>query len=131
MHPNICLQSYVPLRRLYVCKLRVNARVSIFVFTHACMCVWMCVRARCKRASKINNPTVSEVGAPKKKKKSKSQDYGNFRGRNSSVCFQASFTPSEVRSIKHTHAHKHTHADKRVVSVTPVNRVSINLIVPT
>lgn len=58
------------------------------------------------------------------------QDYGTFRSRNSSVSFQTSFTLSKVKSIKHTHVHKHTHTDKRVVSVTLVNRVSINLIVP-
>lgn len=68
---------------------------------------------------------------PRSESRKAQVNYGPLRIWNTSVCFQTSFTLSEVKSIKHTHAHKHTHADKRVVSVKLVNRVGINLIAST
>lgn len=102
---------------------------NAFFFLHSSMWVWKRER---EWTHKRQHPKWTTLLFPRSAhEKSSSQDYGNFRSRNSSVCFQTSFTLSKVKSIKHRHTHKHAHADKRVVSVTPVNRVSINLIVPT
>lgn len=63
-------------------------------------------------------------------KKSSSQDNGNFRDWDSLFVFQASFPLGKVKAIKRTHINTCTQTE-RLVSVTLVNRVSINLIVPT
>ena len=138
----VCLQAYVPVFLQNVCMCQ-RVCFGLFECTPLCIstrcyltihnCVhylsvrdWECVRVR---AHIQDEQSCRFWGWPAKN--TISQSCGNLRGRNSSICFQTSFTLSEVKTIKSTHAQKHAHADKRVVSVMLVNRVSINLIVPT
>lgn len=126
-----CQYAYV-CNCVSVCDRCVNARVYVNVFFPFSMCeCCVCEReTECVHVKSVHPKWTTPVFPRSERKKAK-VNYGTFRSRNSSVRFQTSFTLSEVKSIKHTHAHKHTHADKRVVSVTLVNRVGINLIVPT
>lgn len=82
----------------------------------------------CKLVSNIIS--LALLRREREKKKSSSQDNGNFRDWDSLFVFQASFPLGKVKAIKRTHINTCTQTE-RLVSVMLVNRVSINLIVPT